>query len=85
MYKDASELAFDKESVASICGGIIALRMYGKALQEAGVKVPGYQKAREQIIEYRDTYGGFLYIDELLNVNGIGEKLLKKIKPYITL
>lgn len=38
-----------------------------------------------KIIEYRDTYGGFLNIDELENVSGIGEKLLKKIRPYITL
>ncbi|MBO6301801.1 MAG: helix-hairpin-helix domain-containing protein [Ruminiclostridium sp.] len=37
------------------------------------------------IIEYRDTYGGFISIDELVNVNGIGEKLLKKIRPYLTL
>lgn len=37
------------------------------------------------IIEYRDTYGGFISIDELVNVNGIGEKLLKKIRPYLTI
>ena len=36
-----------------------------------------------KIIEYRDTYGGFLYIEELLNVNGIGEKTLRSIRPYI--
>ena len=38
-----------------------------------------------KIIEYRETYGGFLYIDELLNITGIGEKSLDRIRPYITL
>ncbi|GHG06002.1 ComEA family DNA-binding protein [Thalassotalea marina] len=28
------------------------------------------------IIEYRDTYGGFLSKDDLLNVQGIGKKIL---------
>lgn len=36
-----------------------------------------------KIIEYRETFGGFLYTDELLNINGIGEKTLKSILPYI--
>ena len=36
-----------------------------------------------KIIEYRDTYGGFLYPDELLNISGIGEKTLKSILPFI--
>lgn len=38
-----------------------------------------------KIIEYRETYGGFLYLDELLNINGIGEKTLDGLLPYITL
>ena len=38
-----------------------------------------------RIIEYRETYGGFLDTDELVNVPGIGEKTLKKLKPYITI
>lgn len=28
------------------------------------------------IIEYRDTYGGFISKDDLLNVQGIGKKIL---------
>lgn len=54
MYKDVVDYDARPETIASNCAGIIALRMYGKALQEAGVKVPGYQKACEQIIVYRN-------------------------------
>lgn len=38
----------------------------------------------ERIIEYREKYNGFLNTDELLNVKGIGSKLLEKLLPYIT-
>ncbi len=37
----------------------------------------------ERIIEYREKFGGFLSVDELENVKGIGEKLIDKIRPYI--
>lgn len=44
----------------------------------------GEAKARA-IIEYRNEHGDFSSVDELLNVSGIGEKLLEKIKPFITI
>lgn len=36
-----------------------------------------------KIIEYRETYGSFKNREELLNVNGIGEKKLEKIYDFI--
>ena len=36
-----------------------------------------------KILAYRDLYGSFLSVDELVNVDGIGENLLDKIRPYI--
>lgn len=42
----------------------------------------GKTKAKA-IIEYRNEHGNFSSVDELLNVNGIGEKTLENIKPYI--
>ena len=36
------------------------------------------------ILEYRSTHGDFSSVDELLNVSGIGEKTLEKIRSYIT-
>ena len=38
----------------------------------------------QRIIDYRSTNGPFQSVDELINVKGIGEKTLAKIKPYAT-
>ncbi len=38
----------------------------------------------ERIIRYRDDYGPFKSIDDLLNIKGIGSKTLEKMKPLIT-
>ncbi len=38
----------------------------------------------QAIIDYRTEHGGFKSIDELLNVKGIGEKTLEKIRPGVT-
>ncbi len=39
----------------------------------------------QRIIEYRETNGDFTSVDELVNVKGIGERTLEKIKPLIKL
>lgn len=36
------------------------------------------------IIAYREENGGFMSVDELLNVSGIGEKTLENIRDYVT-
>jgi competence protein ComEA len=36
------------------------------------------------ILSWRDTHGGFTSIDELLEVDGIGEATLAKIAPHVT-
>lgn len=43
---------------------------------------PSYAR---NIINYREANGGFDSIDELINVNGIGEKRLENIRLYIKL
>lgn len=37
------------------------------------------------IIAYREEFGSFLSVSQLLNVSGIGEKTLEKIRDYIVL
>lgn len=39
----------------------------------------------ERIIEYRTEHGGFTGTEQLLEINGIGEKTLDDIKPHITM
>lgn len=50
------------------------------------VQLPGIGEVKARnIIEYRNKNGYFTSIDELINVNGIGEKTLDKIKDFITI
>jgi competence protein ComEA len=47
-------------------------------------QLPGIGKAKAQaIIAYREEHGPFQKVEDLLNVTGIGEKTLEKIKEYI--
>jgi competence protein ComEA len=39
----------------------------------------------QRILDYRDAYGGFDTIGELINVDGIGEKTLEKIWDYVSI
>ncbi|WP_162238588.1 helix-hairpin-helix domain-containing protein, partial [Paenibacillus sp. A3] len=50
-------------------------------------ELPGIGASRAQaIVELRKKLGGsFKSVDQLLEVKGIGEKMLQKIKPLVTL
>lgn len=52
--------------------------------QLATIKGVGKQKA-QAIINYRQINGDFKSSEELLNIKGIGQSTLKKIKPFISL
>ena len=41
-------------------------------------------KTAERIIDYREKKGPFKKIEELMNVQGVGEKSFLKLKPQIT-
>ncbi|PKH02728.1 competence protein ComEA [Psychromonas sp. MB-3u-54] len=43
------------------------------------------EKKAQAIIDYRETNGDFSDLNELVEVNGIGEATLKKIQPFFTL
>lgn len=42
------------------------------------------EKRAEDILEYRKKHGGFSSVDELTEINGIGEETLKRIRELIT-
>ncbi len=47
--------------------------------------LPGIgEKKAQAIIDYRLKKGNFASVEDLLRVKGIGEKLLEKIKPRVT-
>lgn len=47
--------------------------------------VPGIGKSLAQrIVDFRQRNGAFAKIDDLLKVQGIGEKSLERLRPYLT-
>lgn len=55
------------------------------ASEEELEKLPGIGPVlAERIISYRRENGGFLDIEELMDVDGIGEKLFQKVQDFIT-
>jgi len=43
------------------------------------------QKTAERIVSFRKQHGNFKRTEEIMNVQGIGEKSYAKLKPYLTL
>ena|SRR5262245_6341029 len=41
-------------------------------------------RTAERIVEYRQKNGSFKKVEELMNVQGVGEKSFLKLKPLIT-
>lgn len=42
-------------------------------------------KLAARIVEYRQKSGGFKSVQEVMNVQGIGEKNFEKLQPYLAL
>ena len=49
-------------------------------------RLPGIGESRAAaIVAYREEHGPFMSAEDLLNVNGIGEGILNKVRDYIAL
>ena len=55
------------------------------AASSALESVPGIGKSLSQrILAFRDKNGPFQNVDDLLKVQGVGEKSIQKLRPYLT-
>src|SRR5262245_31083388 len=73
------------ESRAVVAKGQVSVDV-NAATEEEFVSVPGIGKSlARRIVEFRDKNGPFKQIEELMKVQGIGEKSLEKLRPYLTL
>lgn len=43
------------------------------------------EKTAQRILDYREAQGGFHSLEELKNVEGIGDKTYERIVPFLTL
>jgi competence protein ComEA len=79
----ASKNAPDQTTAASISSdGKVDLNTATAAQLDT---VPGIGPTRaEQIVQYRETHGLYQSVQDLLNIDGFGQKLLDKIKDKVT-
>ncbi len=75
---------------------VVALAVYSGAAMAEMINIntadaaalqtlPGIGKKKAaDIVAYREQNGNFKQVDDLINVTGIGQKMLNKIKPHVT-
>ncbi|MEQ9308018.1 MAG: helix-hairpin-helix domain-containing protein [Balneolaceae bacterium] len=75
----------ERESAEVIIPSQSPLNLNEATLEELEM-LPGIGSIYAQrIIDYRETNGGFKSVEELINVRGIGEKTLEKLKQHLKL
>jgi competence protein ComEA len=81
--KAMAEQATDQAAIESVVAGKIDLN---SADSEMLAQLPGIGlKKAELITAYREANGPFRSVEELLQVKGIGPKILEKLKPLVTI
>ncbi|MBO4881035.1 MAG: helix-hairpin-helix domain-containing protein [Firmicutes bacterium] len=80
LYEDPPERA---ETVLPVTPQETRIDLNTATLEElCTLKGIGPVKA-QAILDYRDSYGGFVCVEELLEVKGIGESTYSNIKDYL--
>ena len=84
--------SYDKENLDNALEKTVLLTQQGvkldlnKATAEELMTLPGIGEVLAgRIVAYREAHGGFSSIDELAQVEGIGEKRIDAIRDYVTL
>lgn len=83
-----AEAATPTESSSSLpaAGGRSGLINVNTADAAGLMELPGIGQAKAKaIIDYRNQHGAFRSVADLMNVKGIGPKMLEKMKPYVEL
>ena len=78
----AAETKSAPKAKAASSGAVVDLNAAGA---DELAEVPGIgDSIAKRIIEFRDKNGPFQSVDDLLKVQGIGEKSLQKLRPHLT-
>ena len=70
-----------QENIEHLSTNIVNINLADK-IQLMSLPFIGEVKA-ERIIQYREDFGKFESIEELMKVSGIGPKTLEKLKPFV--
>ncbi|MFD2671601.1 ComEA family DNA-binding protein [Marinicrinis sediminis] len=77
---EAVQLTKEEQQAETLASGI----MINEAGPDVLILLPGIGPAKAQrIVAYREANGPFQSPEDLLKVNGIGEKSLEKLRPYL--
>jgi competence protein ComEA len=71
----------DQENIEHLSTNIVNINLADKK-QLMSLPYIGEIKA-ERILQYREDFGKFKSIEELMKVSGIGTKTLEKLKPFV--
>jgi competence protein ComEA len=80
------QTAADGETIASPAQSASILININTASSDQLQELPGIGQAKAQaIIDYRESYGPFSAIEQLMNVSGIGPATFERLKDLITI
>lgn len=79
-----AEMPNKDDSISSVSQAIAPIDINKANAQELS-ELPGIgAKKAQAILKYRELNGNFLTVEELVNVKGIGPKMLAKLSGYVS-
>ncbi len=73
------------ETTEAVSKGEISVVNINAASADDMASVPGLgEKKSQAIVKFREKHGPFAKVEDLKRVDGIGDKLFEKIRPYVT-
>lgn len=80
----APQVIVDTGDSQAVAGVSYPLNINRASMDEL-VSIDGIGEARASaIIEYREALGGYTYLEQLKNIEGIGDAIFNQIAPYLT-